>query len=258
MVNSPCAVVTGSSRGIGRGIAIEIAKSGYNVIVNYAGNKEAAEKTKILVEKIGKESEILQADVSNSTDRKNLIDQTLQIFGRIDLLVNNAGVAPKVRADLLDMSEESYHYVMDTNLTGPFFLTQYAANKMIELRKQEIMRRGRIIFITSISAYTSSINRGEYCLSKASLSMATKLYADRLASEEILVYEIQPGIIVSDMTAAVTEKYDKLIAEGLTPQRRWGQPEDVGKAVSAIAQGYFDFSTGATIEVGGGFEIRRL
>ncbi len=258
MSNNPCALITGSSRGIGRGIAIEVAKAGYDILVNYAGNKEAAEETRRRVKETGRRAEILQADVSNHEDHMKLVFGAIERFGRLDLLVNNAGVAPKVRADLLEMPEESYRYVMDTNLTGPFFLTQYAAKKMIELRKKNVIERGRIVFVTSISAYTSSINRGEYCLSKAGLSMAVKLYADRLAEEDILVYEIQPGVIATDMTSVVTEKYEKLISEGLTPQRRWGQSEDVGKAVSAISQGYFDFSTGATIEVGGGFEIRRL
>ena len=179
-------------------------------------------------------------------------------FGRLDLLVNNAGVAPKVRADWLEMSMESYRYVMDTNMTGPLFLTQYAANKMVALKRAGTIPSGRIIFVTSISAYTSSTNRGEYCLSKAALSMTAKLFADRLAQEGIWVFELQPGVIATDMTSVVKEKYDTLIGEGLTPQPRWGTPEDVGKAVSALAQGYFDFSTGSIIEVGGGFGIRRL
>ncbi|RJP34244.1 MAG: 3-ketoacyl-ACP reductase [Candidatus Omnitrophota bacterium] len=258
MTNQSCALITGASRGIGRGIAVELAKAGYDILVNYAGNRQAAEETKKIVEETGRRAEIWQADVSKLEDHGKLVDGAIAIFGRLDLLVNNAGVAPKVRADLLEMSEESYRHVIDVNLTGPFFLTQYAANRMIALRKSGVMPRGRIVFITSISAYTASINRGEYCLSKAGLSMAVKLFADRLAEEEIFVYEIQPGVIATDMTSVVTAKYDQLISAGLTPQKRWGRPEDVGKAVSAIAQGYFDFSTGATIEVGGGFEIRRL
>lgn len=258
MPDTPCVLVTGSSRGIGRGIAIELAKAGYDIAVNYAGNQKAAEETKQLIEGQGRRAEIIQANVAEVNDRQRMVDTTIKQFGRLDLLVNNAGVAPKVRADLLDMPMESYRYVMDTNLTGPFFLTQYAAKRMIELRRQSVMERGRIVFVTSISAFTASINRGEYCLSKAGLTMAVKLFADRLAEEDILVYEIQPGVIATDMTAVVTEKYDKLIADGLTPQRRWGMPEDVGKAVSAIALGHFDFSTGSSIEVGGGFGIRRL
>ncbi len=254
----PIAIVTGSSRGIGRGIALELAEAGYDLIINYAGNQSAAEEARRLVEDRGARAEIVQANIAETKDRERLVDTTLEIFERLDLLVNNAGVAPKVRADLLEMSEESYRYVMDTNLMGPFFLTQYTSNKMLELKKKGVIDRARIIFVTSMSAYTSSINRGEYCMSKAGLSMATKLFADRLAKDDILVYEIQPGIIKTDMTSGVKDKYDKLIAEGLTPQPRWGTPEDVGKAVSAIAQGYFDFSTGSSIEVGGGFGLRRL
>ncbi|MBD3265024.1 3-ketoacyl-ACP reductase [bacterium] len=258
MSNNPCAIVTGSSRGIGRGIALELAKAGYDITINYAGNIKAAEEAKKLVEEIGPRAEIIQANVADSGDRAHLVDETLSIFGRLDLLVNNAGIAPKVRADLLEMPEESYDDLMETNLKGPFFLTQYAANKMLDLKAGGIIEQGRIVFVTSISAYTASINRGEYCLSKAGLTMAVKLFADRLAKDNIFVYEIQPGVIATDMTSVVKEKYDKLIAEGLTPQPRWGTPEDVGKAVSAIGQGYFDFSTGSTIEVGGGFGIRRL
>ncbi len=259
MPSTPSALITGSSRGIGRGVAIELAKAGFDIIVNYAGNQQAAEEAKSLVEEQGRRAEIIQGSVAEENDRKRLIDTTIEIYGRLDLLVNNAGVAPKVRADLLEMSMDSYRYVMDTNLTGPFFLTQYAANKMIELRNQGKIDVGRIVFVSSISAFTSSINRGEYCLSKAGLSMAAKLFADRLADENIFVFEIQPGIIATDMTSVVKDKYDKLFAEGkVAPQRRWGTPEDIGKSVSAIAQGYFDYSTGSSIEVGGGFGIHRL
>ncbi|MBI1387733.1 MAG: 3-ketoacyl-ACP reductase [bacterium] len=258
MSESVCALVTGSSRGIGRGVAIELAKSGYDVMVNYAGNQAAAEETRDAIQTLGRRAEIIQGNVAEEDDRRRMVDETIERFGRIDLLVNNAGVAPRVRADLLDMTMESFRYVMDTNLTGPFFLTQYASRRMLELRESGVIGVARIVFVTSISAHTASINRGEYCLSKAGLSMAVKLFADRLARENIFVYEIQPGVIATDMTSGVKEKYDKLIAEGLTPQPRWGVPEDVGKAVSAIALGYFDFSTGSAIEVGGGFGVRRL
>lgn len=258
MIHTPCAIVTGSSRGIGRGIAIETAKAGYDIIVNYAGNRQAAEETQRLVQEQGKRSEIIQADIAQEPDRKRLIDEGLNRFGRLDLLVNNAGIAPKVRADWLEMSIDSYREVIETNLTGPLFLTQYAAKRMVELKQSGVISTGRIVFVTSISAYTASINRGEYCVSKAGLSMTVKLFADRLAQEGIWVFELQPGIIATDMTSLVKEKYDKLLAQGLIPQPRWGTPEDVGKAVSALAQGYFDYSTGAVIEVGGGFGIRRL
>lgn len=257
-MTNPCALVTGSSRGIGRGIALELAKCQYDIMVNYAGNEAAARETLQMLQKQGVRAELIQASIANPDDRIRLIDETIKTFGRLDLLVNNAGIAPRVRADLLEMSPESYHELMNTNLAGPFFLTQYAAKKMLELKLSGVAEKGRIIFVTSISAYTSSINRGEYCLSKAGLSMAVKLFADRLAQEDIYVYEIQPGIIATDMTAKVQEKYDKLIGEGITPIRRWGLPEDVGKAVCAIAQGFLDFSSGTIIEVGGGFGIRRL
>lgn len=258
MSGTPCAIVTGSSRGIGRGIAVEAAKAGYDIVVNYAGNEAAALETKKLVEEQGRRAEVVQANIAEEADRKRLVDEALARFGRLDLLVNNAGVAPNVRADWLEMSMESYRRVMETNLTGPLFLTQYAANQMMALKRSGVIEAGRIIFVTSISAYTSSTNRGEYCLSKAALSMTAKLFADRLAREGIWVFELQPGVIATDMTSVVKEKYDQLIADGLTPQPRWGTPEDVGKAVSALAQGYFDFSTGAVIEIGGGFGIRRL
>ena len=258
MPNRPCALVTGSSRGIGRGIALCLAQGGYDVVVNYAGNKEAAKETAKMLEAEGATAEIIQANVKLPEDRFLLIDETIKRMGRLDLLVNNAGIAPKVRADLLEMSGDSFHEVMTTNLEGPFFLTQYAAKRMIELRQNEIQTRGRIIFVSSVSAYTSSTNRGEYCLSKAGISMATQLFADRLAEEDILVYEIRPGIIATDMTSAVKEKYDKLIEEGLIPQKRWGSAEDIGKAARAIAEGLFDYSTGAVLEVSGGFQIHRL
>lgn len=258
MSDTPIAIVTGSSRGIGRGVALCLAERGYDITVNYAGNRIAAEETRGEIEKLGRRAEVIQADVRKDADRRRLVDETVDRFGRLDLLVNNAGIAPRVRADLLEMSEESYREVLDANLAGPFFLTQYVANRMIELRNNGSQKVGRIIFVTSVSAYAASINRGEYCVSKAGLSMTVQLFASRLATEKIWVYEIQPGIIATDMTSGVKEKYDHLIGEGLIPQGRWGTPDDVGKAAAAIAGGDLDFSTGAIIEVGGGFGIRRL
>lgn len=255
---SPVALVTGSSRGIGRGIALSLAESGYDILVNYAGNQTAAEETAQAVSKLGQNAEICQADITSESDGQKLVDFTLSSFGRLDMLVNNAGIAPSVRADILEATTESYDQVMATNLKGPYFLTQYAANKMIELQKSGSVEIPKIVIITSISAYTSSTARGEYCVSKAGLSMMTKLFADRLAEYGIPVNEIQPGVIQTDMTGPVKEKYDKLIAEGLTPIRRWGQPDDIGKAVAAIGLGYFDFTTGAAIPVDGGFHLRRL
>lgn len=255
---NPVALVTGSSRGIGKGIALCLAQAGYDILVNYAGNKQAAQDTAQAVSELGQRAEICQADITSESDGKNLIDFTLSSFGRLDMLVNNAGIAPPVRADILEAATESYDKVLATNLKGPYFLTQYAANKMIELQKAGTVDTPRIVIITSISAYTSSTARGEYCISKAGLSMMTRLFADRLAEYGIPVNEIQPGIIQTDMTGPVKEKYDKLIADGLTPIRRWGQPEDIGKAVTAIGLGYLDFTTGAAIPVDGGFHLHRL
>jgi 3-oxoacyl-[acyl-carrier protein] reductase len=254
----PAALVTGSSRGIGRGIAFCLAEAGYDILVNYAGNQTAANETATGVRERGQKAQICQGDVALTADGKRLVDTTLKTFGRIDLLVNNAGIGPRVRADILEASLDSYDEVMDTNLKGPYFLTQYAANKMIQLKDDGVIETPRIVVITSISAYTSSTARGEYCVSKAGLSMMTRLFADRLAEYGIPVNEIQPGIIQTDMTVPVKEKYDSLIADGLTPIRRWGQPEDIGKAVAAIALGYLDFTTGAAIPVDGGFHMHRL
>ena len=255
---SPTALVTGSSRGIGRGIAHCLARAGYDIVINYARNRDAAETSAARVREHGRRAEICQADVALPDDGKRLVDFTVQAFGRLDLLVNNAGIAPRVRADILEAPQESYDEVMATNLKGPYFLTQCAANRMIALKADGVIETPRIVVISSISAYTSSPNRGEYCVSKAGLTMLTRLFAHRLAEYGIPVIEIQPGIIQTDMTGPVREKYDRLIADGLTPIRRWGQPEDVGKAVTAVALGYLDFSTGAAIPVDGGFHMHRL
>lgn len=254
----PTAIVTGSSRGIGRGIAESLAEAGHDVMINYTRNEEAAREAAEAVAKHGVRAEICQANVTDIEDSRALVDRTLEAFGRLDLLVNNAGIAPRVRADILEAEPESYDEVMATNLRGPYFLTQYAANKMIELKSSGSIDTARIVIISSISAFASSVARGEYCVSKTGLSMMTRLFADRLAEYDITVNEIQPGIIQTDMTGPVKEKYDKLISEGLTPIRRWGQPEDIGRAVVAIASGLLDFTTGAAIPVDGGFHIKRL
>ena len=265
MADKPVTIITGASRGIGRAIAKELAVLGYDIIVNFfdfdsQGNPDdsAAMQTQSEIKAAGVECEILRGDVSNSEDRQKLVDLAKEKFGRCDMLVNNAGVAPSKRMDVLEASEQSYDRVMNVNLKGPYFLTQLVANWMIEQRRQYAKRNFRIVNTGSISAYTSSPTRGEYCLSKAGISMMTKLYADRLAEFGIGVFEIRPGIIMTDMTSAVKDKYDKLIAEGLTPIKRWGQPEDVAKAVGAIAEGRLDFSTGQVINVDGGFHLRRL
>lgn len=269
---NPVALITGASRGIGRGIALELAKLGHDLVLNFAANAEAARATAAdclaAARAVGKtiRAETCQADISRAADRQRLMEFTRATFGRLDLLVNNAGVAPSVRADILEAGEESFDRLIAVNVKGPYFLTQLAARWMIE--QVEAARRGgsgaggayrpRIVTISSISAYTASTSRGDYCVSKAALSMLTPLFAARLAEHGIHVYEIRPGIIATDMTGPVREKYDRLIAEGLTPIRRWGTPEDVGRAVAAIAQHLLPFSTGEVINVDGGFHLRRL
>lgn len=262
---NPVGLITGGSRGIGRGIALELAKLGYDLLINYAGNVTAAKQTAADCEVQAKTNgqkvqvEICQADISVAADRRKLIDFTKSHFGHLDLLVNNAGVAPNVRADILEATEESFDRLLSINVKGPYFLTQLAAKWMIEQRGARTSPVApKIVTISSISAYTASLNRGDYCISKAALSMITPLFAARLAEHGINVYEIRPGVIATDMTGPVKEKYDKLIAEGLTPIKRWGQPEDIGRAVAAIARDLLPFSTGEVINVDGGFHLRRL
>ncbi len=265
MAERPAAIVTGASRGIGKGIAKELASLGYNLVVNYFDfnaegkpDESKAVQTQKEITEAGAECEILRGDVSSSQDRSKLVELAKSKFGRCDMLVNNAGVAPSKRMDLLEATEESFDRVMGINLKGPYFLTQLVANWMIEQKKAHPERGFRIVSTGSISAYTSSPARGEYCVSKAGISMMTMLFADRLAEYGIGVFEIRPGIIQTDMTSVVKDKYDKLIAEGLTPIKRWGQPEDIAKVVGAIAEGRLDFSTGQIINVDGGFHFRRL
>lgn len=259
MPNPISALVTGASRGIGRGIAIELARAGGRVAINYAGNAAAAADTLAQVQAVGGDGFLLQGDVAMAADRGRLVGESLTRFGRLDLLVNNAGIGTMVRADLLDAGEESFNRLFEVNLKGPFFLTQIVARAMLKQELDTEGFRGRIINITSISAYTASVNRGDYCMLKAGLSMMSKLFADRLANDGINVYEIRPGVIATDMTGGVKEKYDRLILEeGLTPIRRWGRPEDVARAVRAIAEDRFPFSTGAVFDVDGGFHLRRL
>ena len=249
------AIVTGASRGIGRAIAEALGGAGLGVVINYNANADAANDAARAVEAAGGRASIVQANVGEIADHDKLI-AAAEALGPISLLVNNAGVGPKVRADLLETTDESWDYVVDTNLKGPFFLTQAVAKRMIAAGAG---RPRHIVNIGSISAYTASINRGEYCVAKAGMAMMTLLFADRLAQEGINVYEIRPGIIATDMTSGVQAKYDKLILEdGLTPIRRWGRPEDVGQAVLAIARGHLPFSTGEVINVDGGFHMHRL
>lgn len=240
---SKIALVTGGSRGIGRGIADKLFSEGWQVAITSRSPADEEAQRRFLC---------LQADNSCAADRERAVNAVLEKYGRIDLLVNNAGIAPRVRADLLEMSEESMRELLNVNLEGPFFLTQRVANQMIA------QGSGMIINITSMSAYVSSVNRGEYCVSKAGLSMMTSLFAVRLAEYGIPVYEIRPGIIQTDMTAKVSARYDKLIAEGITPIKRWGTPEDIAQAVFMLSQGLLPFSTGEVLNVDGGFHLQRL
>jgi len=242
----PVSIITGASRGIGRAIAVELSRT-HHVIATYRSNFAAARS---LASETG--ADILRCDVSSAEDRVMLIRYARERFENLDLLVNNAGVAPRERLDLLDASEESFDELIATNLKGPHFLTRLAAAWMLE------RGCGRIVFITSISAYAASVNRAEYCISKAGLSMSAALYAQRLAAHGIPVFEIRPGIIRTDMTAAVEQVYRKRIAAGLLPQPRMGEAGDVARAVRAIADGLLDYSAGLVIDVDGGFHLRSL
>jgi NAD(P)-dependent dehydrogenase (short-subunit alcohol dehydrogenase family) len=256
MTDSPVALVTGGSRGIGRGICLELARAGYAVAVNFAGNADAARETLQLLETTGASTLLCQGDVGSAADRERMVVQVLDTWGRIDVLVNNAGITSVGRRDILDADEESWDRVLGVNLKGPFFLTQRVARAMIE--RKDVMLRPTIVNISSLSAYAVSTNRGDYCISKAGLRMLTQLFAARLAEHGIRVFEVCPGVIDTDMTAGGREKYDRLIAEGLTPIRRWGTPDDVGKAVAALVSGALPFSTGDVINVDGGFHVRRF
>jgi NAD(P)-dependent dehydrogenase (short-subunit alcohol dehydrogenase family) len=258
---SPLALITGASRGIGRGIALELAREGrHDLVINYAGNEKAALESKGLCEQAcdGKRRvETIQADISAPVDRERMLDFIRRRFGRLDLLVNNAGVAPNVRVDLLEAGEQSFDRLMRINLKAPYFLTQQAVKLMLDSPLLEGGVRA-VVNVTSISAYSASTNRGEYCVAKAGLAMMTKLYAVRLAEYGIGVFEIQPGVIATDMTYGVKEKYDGLFAGGLAPISRWGEPSDVGKAVVAVALGLFPYSTGQVFNVDGGFHIQTI
>jgi len=243
---TPVAIVTGASRGIGRAVAQELSKT-HKVVATYNRRRDRAES---LRDETG--AEIFQCEISSGADRKALVEFTRERFGRLDLLVNNAGIAPRERRDILDATEESFDELLATNLKGPYFLTQQAARWMAE------QGEGRIVFVTSISAYTASVNRGEYCVSKAGLSMAVALYAQRLAALNVKVFEVRPGIVRTDMISAVEKVYDEKIAGGLLPQRRMGEPGDVARAIRAIADGLLDYSTGQVLNVDGGFHLRSL
>ena len=267
MKQRPVALVTGAGRGIGRGIVLKMAENGFDIAGNDIiwdpkNEKAGLFEVKRRVEELPVAFMPVKGDISSLSDHDKIITETLETFGRIDVLVNNAGVAPLIRMDILETTPESYDRLQDINARGPFFLTQKVASVMIEQgKKGERSTAGilpSIIFISSISAYVSSPSRAEYCISKAALSQAARLYADRLSEYGINVYEVRPGIIKTEMTAAVKEKYDKKIAEGLIPQGRWGQPEDVGRAVVSLARGDFAYSTGMIIEISGGMNMSRL
>jgi len=256
---SKVALITGSTRGIGKGIAKQLAKKGINIALNGRSRGEHVEEAINVCKKEGVEADFFRADISDSEDHRSLLDGIEDRWGRLDILVNNAGVAPAERKDILESDEDSFDRVLAINLKGPYFLTQKVSNWMIEQKNEHSNREPIIVNISSLSAYTSSPSRGEYCISKAGISMMTKLYADRLSEFGVNVYEIRPGIISTDMTEGVQEKYDRMIyEEDLLPIERWGQPEDVGKAVSALAEGAYSYSTGEVINVDGGFHLRRL
>ena len=251
------ALITGASRGIGFAIARRLGSDGFRLALVATSDIEKNRANLNILDEDKIEWFYIQADISSSSDREKIVKETLNKYGRIDVLVNNAGVAPKNRADLLEMTEESFDRVISINTKGNMFLTQKVAKVMIEQEKL-FKKKGTIINISSCSAEVSSISRGEYCISKAGVSMLTTLSADRLAKEGILVHEIRPGVIATDMTEVVTDKYDKLIKDGLFPIARWGQPEDIANAVSAFADDHFLYTTGNYIDVDGGFHIKRL
>ena len=251
------ALITGGSRGIGRGIADALAGKGFDLVIN--GMRPESEVTPVLDALRSKGVSVVYCpgDVGSAADRDAIIRRALENFSKIDVLVNNAGVAPLVRSDLLDLDEQSFDRLLGINLKGTFFLTQAVARHMIMTRESRSCP-GRIITITSVSATFASVNRGEYCISKAGLAMMTKLFAARLAAEGISVYEVRPGIIMTDMTSGVKKKYDDLIAGGLTLEQRWGYPEDVGRAVSMLATGGITYATGQVLHIAGGMDIARL
>jgi len=258
MPHAKTALVSGASRGIGRGIAERLASEGYNIATIGSGPASAADGLFASVRSSGGEGLYIQGSIAVASDRDRLFAETLARFGRLDLLVNNAGIAPRQRGDLLEVTEESLDEVMGVNLKGTFFMSQAAARIMLAAMKTVPEYRPSIVNISSVSAYTSSTSRGEYCLSKAGIAMATMLFADRLAADGIPVYEVRPGVIRTDMTVVVRDKYDRMIAEGLTPIPRWGTPEDIASAVSVLASGQLTFCTGQVLDIDGGFHIRRL
>jgi 3-oxoacyl-[acyl-carrier protein] reductase len=252
------ALITGGTRGIGFGIAEALARDGYNLAINGVRDEEEAEEALKKLRKYNIEVIYCQGNIGDAADRKRIIEKAYTRFQNVNVLVNNAGVAPKVRSHLMDLTEEAYDYLMDINLKGTFFFTQETANRMIAEKKRDSAYEASIITITSVSAEAASVSRGEYCISKAGLAMTTKLFAIALAEVNIPVYEVRPGIIETDMTSGVKEKYDTLIKGGLTLEKRWGKPEDIGKIVAALAKGDIPYATGQVISPDGGMSVRRL
>ncbi len=252
------ALVTGGTRGIGLGIARALAQDGWNLLL--CGVRDAADVSETLddLRQSGATVHYRAADVARADDRARLVHAVQEIYGAVNALVNNAGRAPRVRADLLEATEESFDALMRTNLQGPYFLTQAIARDQIASRKEDPAFQASIVFVTSVSAELASANRGEYCVSKAGLSMAVRLFATRLAEHDIPVYEVRPGIVETDMTAGVRDVYDRRIADGLVPARRWGTPGDVGRVVRALVRGDLPYATGSVIHVDGGLSIPRL
>jgi len=261
MIDHKVALITGGSRGIGRSICIELAKIGYAIVINYRENLSAAQQTQAKCEEAGSPAvELCQGDVTAPSHRDLVVQFAIEQFGRIDLLVNNAGIVPEIRHDILETPTDSFDAVLNANLKAPYFLTQRVADKMIQLTKAGEIETAAIVNISSIRSYTAARNYGEYCISKAGVSMMTKLFAIRLAEYGINVYEISPGIVKTDMTAPanVQEYYNKKLSRGMSPINRWGKPEEVGLAVAAIARGDYPFSTGQVFHVDGGWHLREL
>jgi len=262
-MSRPVALVTGASRGLGRGVALCLAREGYDVAIHFATNRAAADEAVELCRGVARDKDQkffpVPAQLASAADRAAMMDAVIGEFGRLDALVNNAGIAPRARLDITEAQEDAFDEVVAVNLRGPYFLSQLAAKWWLAHPGESRLSGGyKLIFVTSISVHTASVSRGEYCIAKAGLAMAAQLWSVRLASEGVQVYEVRPGVMKTDMTAGVTDKYDKLIADGLVPQKRWGTPEDVGLACASLCRGDFPFSTGAVIDVDGGFQLRRL
>ena len=254
----PVALITGSSRGIGLGIAIELAKARFNLAINGVRNEEAIKPVLDGLRALGIKVIYAQGSISDKQQRQGIFEKVISEYDRLNVLVNNAGIAPRVRADILEATEDTYDEVLETNLKGPYFLTQLFAKHMVQQKMENPDFQCCIINVSSVSATVASINRGEYCISKAGIAMATKLWAARLGEYGIPVYEIQPGVIKTDMTSGVTEKYDRLFEAGLSIQKRWGLPEDIGKVAAAMATGMMPYSTGQVVMVDGGMTVQRL